>query len=225
MNLQPKLELACFDLESAITAVKSGVHRIELCHDYTQGGLTPALEDFRILRKITNIPIYVMIRPHAQSFIYSAEDVRKMKSEIEIFGSEGADGLVFGALNANNQIDEEVNSVLLEAAGLLPCTLHRAFDRCPNPFEALGSAMQLGFTNILSSGGEKVVWNGVTLLNQLKASSHGRINFVAGGGVRSENISELKSTFITEFYHSSAILPHQSKASESEIKALLQNLK
>ena len=36
------LEIACFNLESAIIAANSGADRIELCENYIEGGITPS---------------------------------------------------------------------------------------------------------------------------------------------------------------------------------------
>ena len=45
-----KLEIACFNLESALVAAKSNADRIELCADASSGGITPDFEDIKTLR-------------------------------------------------------------------------------------------------------------------------------------------------------------------------------
>jgi hypothetical protein len=46
-----QLEIACFSVESAITAANAGADRIEFCKNYAIGGKSPSLNDFKILRQ------------------------------------------------------------------------------------------------------------------------------------------------------------------------------
>jgi copper homeostasis protein len=57
------IEIAVFNLESAIAASNAGAHRIELCSAPAEGGLTPSAATMRLTRKYVKIPIHVMIRP------------------------------------------------------------------------------------------------------------------------------------------------------------------
>jgi copper homeostasis protein len=50
-----------------------------------------------------------------------------------------------------------------------------------------------------------------------------QIEILIGGGVRSENIAELKAYTGGRSFHSSAILKYDTFATESEIKKLKQN--
>lgn len=56
------LEIACFNLESAIIAAEAGAHRIELCDDYASGGFSPTLNAMKWARQQIKIPLHVMIR-------------------------------------------------------------------------------------------------------------------------------------------------------------------
>lgn len=220
-----KLEVACFSLQSAYTAMAAGAHRIEFCFDYKSGGITPALIDFKLLKARENTPIYVMIRPRGGDFVYSHNETEEMRASIEVFASAGADGFVFGALTENSRVDMKSCHDLLKSAAPLPVTFHRAFDRCPDPFEALNDIISLGFKNILSSGKQNTVLEGAPMLNELKMFANGKISFVAGGGVRSSNIKTLMQAFDTEFYHSSCIIGSETNANEDEIKKIINILK
>jgi copper homeostasis protein len=216
-----KLEIACFNLDSAKIAAQARADRIEFCADYSLGGITPSKSDFSKLRSLYSGPIYVMIRPRGGDFVYTDTELRKMQDDITAFGKLGADGFVFGALTNTNQIDVAVNSVLIKASAGLPCTYHRAFDGCINQQEALSRLETLGFKNILSSGGMKTALEGIE--NLRSAQKNTTMNIIAGGGIRSSNMVALAKQFDTEFYHSSGILSGDI-AEATEITAIKKAL-
>lgn len=212
-----KLEIACFNLESAKIAAQAGADRIEFCADYSLGGITPSKTDFSELRAFYSAPIYVMIRARGSDFVYTETELRQMQEDINAFGKLGADGFVFGALTIDGQVDLVANAQLLAATTGLSCTFHRAFDSCINQHEALNRLETLGFKNILSSGGMKTALEGIENLRSTKKNT--KLNIIAGGGIRSSNILALAKQFDTEFYHSSGIL-NGDMADAAEITAL-----
>lgn len=64
----------------------------------------------------------------------------------------GADGFVFGVLTADGRVDSQACRRLLDKAGPLPCTFHRAIDVAADPFDALETVIELGFKRVLTSG-------------------------------------------------------------------------
>ena len=216
-----QLEVACFDLESALNAANLGVDRIEFCDDYSLGGLTPNYKDFSELKSQTDIPIYVMIRPRGGDFYYNNEEISIMEQSIKKFKEIGADGFVFGLLNADIQIDKVNLQKLISLTDSLPITFHRAFDRCMNPFQAIDVLKELGVNNILSSGGGKNIIDGMKNLNEWKNYAGESISWVGGGGVRSKNMENIIKGFDTYFYHTAAIIDDSIKLSVEEVKQIL----
>ena len=66
--MKKKLEICCFTLESAITADRCGVDRIELCDNYFEGGTTPSHAVIHKAATELNIPVNVIIRPRGGDF-------------------------------------------------------------------------------------------------------------------------------------------------------------
>ena len=66
-----KIEIACFNLESALIAQKAGVDRVELCADISVGGTTPTIEMIQQAHENLTIDLYIMIRPRGGNFVYS----------------------------------------------------------------------------------------------------------------------------------------------------------
>ncbi|NDC30602.1 MAG: copper homeostasis protein CutC [Bacteroidetes bacterium] len=201
-----KLEIACFNAESALIAEQGGADRIEFCANVQEGGTTPSMIDFIELKSKISIPVYVMIRARGGDFIYSDLEFEQMKNSLIQFKEAGADGFVFGILDANRKIDITRNKYLLDLADGLPCTFHKAFDEVIEPFIALQQIIDLGFENILSSGQAVTAMLGLPILKQLIDQSENKINIMVGGSVRSSNLQLLMDELNASWYHSSAII-------------------
>ncbi|MFL5766164.1 MAG: copper homeostasis protein CutC [Bacteroidia bacterium] len=214
-----KLEIACFDLESALIAQQGGADRVELCHDVTWGGVTPSYGTVETARKLIRIQLFVMIRPRIGNYVYSDPEFEQIKSDIRRFSEMKVDGLVFGILKSDGSVDIERNKELVRSAGDLPCSFHRASDEMIDPLSSLEALVSCGYKTVLTSGQQKTALEGIELISQLKQKAAGRIGIMPGGGVRSSNIEKIKAALGVEYYHSSAIVSGQL-ADLNEVKAL-----
>lgn len=219
-----KLEIACFNSESAMIAQKANADRVELCSGIEVGGTTPNLQTVKFVRQNLSIDLFVMIRSRGGDFVYSEEEIEQMKSSIVEMKNLGADGFVFGILDEDNSINKPINSELVQLAKPFPCTFHRAFDNVYNYEQALEDAIECGFTTILTSGTKPNVTEGIQILQQLVEKASNRITIMPGGGLRSSNIIELNQFVKAEYYHSSAILDGNGVADFTEIQALKSKL-
>ncbi|UJF25038.1 copper homeostasis protein CutC [Suttonella sp. R2A3] len=184
------LEVCVETIADAKLAVAHGADRIELCAQLSEDGLTPTAD---MLTEISSIdaPCMVMIRPRAGDFVYDAAALKQMHAEITAAKLAGAAGLVFGALNVDNELDIAALKELLAAAEGLPVTLHRAFDALEDPFAALETAIELGFSRILSAGGAASAWVGREQLAAMVKQAGDRLTILPGVGVRAEHASAL----------------------------------
>ncbi|MDP2059161.1 MAG: copper homeostasis protein CutC [Flavobacteriaceae bacterium] len=197
------LEAPVFNVESALQAEVFGIDRIELCADFSEGGTTPSVGVFSILKKKLSIPVFVMIRPRGGDFIYSKTETDAMLIDLKLFKSLGADGFVFGALHPDGTIDTSICQKLIEAAGSTPCTFHRAFDMTPNLEESLEILITLGFTRVLTSGGKSSVSSAMDVLQKLLYRAKNRIIVMPGGGLQAECIPPLSETGLLKEIHAS----------------------
>ncbi|MFZ4800201.1 MAG: copper homeostasis protein CutC [Bacteroidia bacterium] len=204
------LEIACFNIESAMIAQHAGANRIEFCAEMNVGGITPKLEDFMLLKSKIHIPIFIMIRPRGRNFIYSNDEFEQMKNDMLEFKNAGADGFVFGILTENNEVNFIQNKELVDIANPLPCTFHRAFDDTNNQMEALEILIECGFTTILTSGNAKNALEGLAVLKAVALKANHKICIMPGGGVRAHNIEILKENISTNWFHSSAVLQNET---------------
>lgn len=212
-----KIEIACFNPESAIIAFESGADRIELCEGLSEGGTTPDFETVKKLGEKINIPMFVMIRPRGGDFTYTDEEFEQMKSDLVKLKSLSVDGFVFGILDENDGVNVEQNKTLVELAKPLPCTFHRAFDRAKDLENSLEKIIDCGFKTILTSGQKANVLEGKENLKKLVELSNGRIEILVGGGLRSSNIEEIREFTKAGYFHSSAITDGGAFANAAEI--------
>jgi copper homeostasis protein len=220
-----KLEIACFNVESAKIAHENGADRIELCDGIEVGGTTPNQMDVINTRKFLFSDLFVMIRPRGGNFVYSNEEFAQMKLNILQFKSLKVDGFVFGILDENNKIDIERNTELVNLAKPFPCTFHRAFDVVSDYEQALEDVISCGFSTILTSGKHSNVMDGIDVLKKLVSQAQNKITIMPGGGLRSTNINHIQEVTQAIFYHSSAITDGSQIANPEEIFKLKSNLK
>ncbi|MDI7818237.1 copper homeostasis protein CutC [Clostridioides difficile] len=216
------LEIIGMTVEDAKIIEDCGADRIELVSALTEGGLTPS---FGLIERVVNsvkIPVNVMIRHHAKSFTYSEEDTTIMQKDISIIKDIGANGVVFGMLDKNNNIDEKNLNVLLECCDNLDVTFHRAIDESSimDSIKILKDYNKI--TNILTSGGKgNIVDNIQTINNMILNSNH--IKILLGGGLNFNNIEKIKElTKASNFHFGTAIRINNSPFEDIDKQKLKQ---
>lgn len=199
-----KFEVCANSVESCLAAQAGGADRVELCAGIPEGGTTPSYGEISMARELLKTTrLHVIIRPRGGDFLYSPIEVKTMLKDIEMARQLGADGVVFGCLTAEGEIDIPVMQELMKASQGLSVTFHRAFDVCRHPQKALEQIIELGCNRILTSGQQPTAEQGIPLLKELQEQAAGRIILLAGCGVNEKNISRIASeTGIREFHFS-----------------------
>lgn len=206
-----KLEICANSVASCLEAQRGGAYRVELCAGIPEGGTTPSYGEIVVARKLLDIKLNVIIRPRGGDFFYSENEFNAMLKDIAMCREIGVDGVVFGCLTVDGEIDMDKNRELINASEGMSTTFHRAFDRCRNPLEGLEQIISLGFDRILTSGGKAEAYQGVELLAKLVEKADRRIIIMPGSGINEENIVEIaRKTGACEF-HLSARMPVESK--------------
>lgn len=186
---------------SAAAAFRGGADRLELCANLAIGGTTPSRALFQQVRRDCDIRINVLIRPRFGDFLYSEEELEEMQEELKAFRDLGADGVVIGCLTPEGDLDFESMKRLMDCAEGMEVTFHRAFDLTRDPFAALEDAIRLGCRTILTSGQASSALAGSKLLRELAVQAAGRIDVMAGCGVRRENIREIHESAGIRSFH------------------------
>ncbi len=195
------IEICTDSVESACVAQDAGAARLELCSALSEGGVTPSLGLINSVRANTDIELNVLIRPRAGDFLYSDTEFGVMRRDIEIAGEAGADGIVTGILRSDGNIDLERTALLVEYAGPMSVTFHRAIDLCRDPLNALHDIITAGATRILTSGQARKAVDGVNVIKNLVENAGDRIIIMPGSGIDEYNIAVLAgSTGAKEFH-------------------------
>lgn len=203
MNRPYKIEICANSVASCIAAQQGGAHRVELCAGIPEGGTTPSYGMIQQARQNINIKLHVIIRPRGGDFLYNTIEQQIMQQDIAVARQLGADGVVFGCLTPDGQIDTQANQQLIDAASGLSVTFHRAFDMCSDPHQALEQLIALRFDRVLTSGQEATAPQGIPLLKKLVQQADNRIIILPGCGVNEANIAQIAAeTGACEFHMS-----------------------
>jgi len=184
------VEICCGSAADVFEAARAGADRVELNCALFLGGLTPSIGQM-IAARDAEIGIFTMIRPREGGFCYSETEFTTMTHDVSRMLEAGADGIVFGILNADGSVDEERCARLLEAAAGAPAVFHRAFDVTPDWRQALDALCRLGFVRVLTSGQAPSADMGAARIREMVDYANGRIEILPGAGIRTYNALDI----------------------------------
>ncbi|WP_025617390.1 copper homeostasis protein CutC [Salinispora cortesiana] len=188
------VEICVSDVPTALVAEAAGADRLELCADLGQGGTTPSLGTVEVALRTLRAPdLRVMIRPRGGDFRVSEIEQQVMLADIAALRAlpnpNGLTvGVVVGALTPDNNLDLAVLRDLIEAAGPLPVTVHKAFDEVDDQLAAIDQAIDLGADAVLTSGAAATALAGAARIAALRQRAGDRLRVIAAGGIRSHNV-------------------------------------
>jgi len=216
----------CAETVEAVCAAKSGgADRIELCSQLTLGGTTPSRELMAASVKAVSLPIYALIRPRAGDFAFSCQEYELMRRQIDDARSSGASGVALGVLQADGCVDVKRTAALVEYAQPMGTTFHRAFDETPDLSDALEQVIETGATSLLTSGGAPEVLLGAERIANLMQQADGRIQIIAGGGLRLASLAEVVRRSGTFSLHGSLTNSNGSNGTKVDAARLEANIR
>ena len=211
MNEPVLLEVCADSVASAMAAERGGAHRVELCSDLIEGGVTPSFGLIAAVRNRVAINLHVMIRPRAGDFCYDPDEFQVMQQDVLIAKQLGANGVVLGILHEDGRVDSARTRTLIENARPMVVTFHRAFDMSNDLSRALEDVIATGAERVLTSGGEQSAETGIPGIAALVKQSAGRITVMAGAGISVTNVSEILARTGVREIHATARIPAASR--------------
>ena len=199
------VEICCGSYYDAKNAYLGKAKRIELNSALYLGGLTPSIATLRQVKKDFDLEVICMVRPRGAGFCYNDEDFLIMKEEAKDLLENGADGIAFGILDQDGNIDLKRNQEMIEIIKSYHKTavFHRAFDCVKDYDQAIRQLIDLGVNRVLTSGLEAKAMDGKEVIKYLQSHYGDQIQILAGSGMNASNAKEMMDH--TEIYqvHSS----------------------
>ncbi len=214
------IEICATTINSVINANRAGADRIELCSNYSVGGLTPPLEFIKEALNISEIPINVLIRPRPGNFIYNDDEINKMKNDIISIMELGINGFVVGSIKSNGDIDNDFINEVRGLTDTLDLTFHRAFDYLNNQNESIDILINRGFSRILCSGNQNDAIEGIENLISFNKYSNNGIVIMPGGGISKQNCLEFKNAGFKEIHLSGILKSNSLDTLDSDYKTI-----
>ncbi len=201
MNNQVLIEVCVDSVASAVAAERGGAGRIEVCSALIEGGVTPSSGLVEAVRERSSIAVHVMIRPRGGDFCYDADEFQIMRWDIDVAKRQGVDGVVFGLLDTDGNVDLVRTRELVALARPLSVTFHRAFDMTADLFRALEDVDAAGADRVLTSGGEQTCVQGSQAIARLVQAAGDRMVVMPGSGIKPGNVrSVLEQTGAKEVH-------------------------
>lgn len=194
MTDRTALEIAVQDAAGALLALRAGAERVELCQALSAtGGLTPSGATVDAVCAVAEHPaaVAVLIRPRPGGFVYDEGEVAVVAADVADAVRRGVGSVVVGALTADGTVDRRALDAWRSAAGDADVVFHRAIDTVPEPSALIDDLVECGVRRVLTSGGAARSVDGAATLARMVAAADGRLQVMAGGGVRPDDIPAL----------------------------------
>lgn len=169
--------------------------RVEICSALDLGGLTP---DFHFVQHSSSLHdnVQVLIRPRQGDFFYSDIEKTNMEENIKVLANVGIKGVVFGALDENNEIDFPFTkkiATLCKNYGL-EITFNRAFDFSNDFKRSIDILESLSFNRVLTAGCKTIFADGFEKFKKIVEYTNGRnIKIIAAGSIGLDDVKKIVS--------------------------------
>ncbi len=200
-----KVEICCGSYEDALASYKGGAKRIELNSALYLGGLTPSLASLKFTKKYTDLKVICMVRPRGAGFCYNEIEKEIMFEDAKILLENNCDGISFGFLDENKEIDKESTQKMVNLVHSFngEAVFHRAFDCTENPYKSIETLIDLGVDRILTAGLQDKVEKGIDLIKELQEKYGNKIQILPGSGINEKNLENIVKISGVEQVHSS----------------------
>lgn len=201
------LEICCESPHEVQIASRFNIDRIELSSNLHDYGMSPTLASLIRSLSITEIPVVCSVRSRTGGFVYSQEDFELMMEDAEIFLKNKVNGLVFGFLTSDFEIDVEKTKLMVDLTHKYnaEAIFHRAFDCVNDPEESLKILHSIGVDRLITSGCKSTAFEGIETIKNLVEMN--LLEILAAGGINKDNVNEIIKRTGVKQVHTSARKP------------------
>jgi copper homeostasis protein len=207
----PLLEVVVFHPRDVPGAHEGGADRVFVVDGPESGGLSPEPASVSAVCRETDLPVRVMLRLN-DSYTTNGGELARLVGLAESYLAVGAQGVAFGFLDSDLNVDVTVCEHLASALPRVPWTFHRAIDASLETSLAWRQVRRLpGLDAVLSAGSARGLDAGHDELTDRAAADPGVARLLmAGGGLRGEHVPWLVRAGVRRFHVASSVRPGSS---------------
>ncbi|MBC1368817.1 copper homeostasis protein CutC [Listeria welshimeri] len=224
------LEVIVQNPRDAYLAEQYGANRMEVVSAISEGGLTPSFGAIKEIVRVSNLPAMMMIRPHSFSFVYDESARIVMERDIAFAKEVGVQGIVYGGITEDGNIDRALLEKVIDWKGDLDLTFHRALEATKDIEASYKVLREYGkdIDQLLTSGGTRSALDSLPRLKRwIQDSKENPDSFqiLVGSGVKPENIATFQATLNHTDYHVGSAAREASDFSKDILKEKIDTLK
>jgi copper homeostasis protein len=204
------LEVIALHPADAEAAEAGGADRLELVGTMEHGGLSCETATVSAVTRATSLPVRVMLRLR-EGFSTTGGELARLVGLAGDYLAAGAEGVVFGFLNGDLDVDVPVCEAVVDGLGGAPWTFHRALDHALDHDRAWRNLRELdGLDTVLTAGSSLGVAHGLDELTRRAADPVAARLLMAGGGLEAEHVPWLVRAGVRAFHVGSSVRPDRS---------------
>lgn len=202
------LEIAVRSPRDVFGAQEGGADRLLLA---SAEGMSPDLSEASAVLREADVPVRVMLRLN-ESWTTTGGEFTRLIGLAEEYVALGAEGVAFGFLDPDLEIDTSLCTSLAEGIAGIPWTFHAAIDACLDSSRAWRRLIGLpGLDAVLASGSPQGLGHGYEdLLAQAQASPESAALMLPGHGLLPEHVPWLARAGVRQIHVGAQVRPGAS---------------
>ena len=205
------LEVAVLHARDVPGAQEGGADRLFVVGDGDRNGLSPEPALLQHICRETDLPVRVMLRLN-ESWTTSGGEFSRLVGLAEDFLARGAEGIAFGFLDSDLEVDARTCLALAEALPGVPWTFSRAIDATLDPRSSWRRLFGLpGLDAVCSAGSPRGLDVGFDdLLATARSDERIAPILMPGGGLTAEQVPWFVRAGVRQFHLGSQARPGAS---------------
>ncbi|HSV40482.1 MAG TPA: copper homeostasis protein CutC [Nocardioidaceae bacterium] len=209
--VSPLLEVVTLHPSDAGPAQEGGADRLYVTDAIDSGGLSPEPAVVSTICRESDIAVRVMLRLN-DTFTTNGGELARLIGLAQDYVAVGAEGVIFGFLDADLLVDVEVCTAITDALPGVPWTFHRAIDSSLETKRAWRQLGELaGLDAVLSAGSTRGLAAGYEELTERASGSPSIARLLMpGGGLAGEHVPWLLHAGVRQFHVGKSVRPSGS---------------
>jgi copper homeostasis protein len=198
---EPLLEVTVLHARDVPGCHEGGADRLTMVVPGEGGGRSPDLAAAASVIRASELPVRIMLRLN-DSFTTTGGEFMRLVGLAEEYVALGAEGVVFGFLDADLEIDVETCAALAASLPGVPWTFHRAIDHTLDAARSWRRIVNLpGLTSVRAAGSPQGLERGFDELLTLVGSSPAFARLaMPAGGLLPEHVPWLARAGVRQFH-------------------------